>query len=168
MPTSSLPQVYVLHPVEWGTSLLLRAGYSPAHWDKVCICRAGKKKGSQQKNNSRIQLRETPAVIWTWGWGRVKERLKKKLSIECLLSDNVVWNTTLCFHVCRDCWSSPEPAVWHSWECADLQTASTCIVIFCSCLINVSSIPFSWLPKIPNFIHISLLACKRSMRVTCF
>lgn len=60
------------------------------------------------------------------GKGKVKKEAKHLMSL--------VWQNRLKYcsfsvsfsHVFGDCWSSPKPAVWHNWECANLQTESTC------------------------------------------
>lgn len=79
LQSSSLSQFYVLHPTEWGIFLLLHPGVVQ-FTQTLCISRS-RKNWSQQRNSSRAQMKELSTVIWSWGWGRVKEKLKRESAV---------------------------------------------------------------------------------------
>lgn len=158
LQTSCVSQFYVLHPIEWGTLFMLRTGYGPVHSDYLCISRS-RKKWSQQRNSSRIQLRAMPAVMCSQGWGRVKEKLKK----EAKHWISPVWQNSLkytaSFHMFMEI---VDPVLSLQFDTTGnmLIYKMKGLVIFCWCLIYMYSVPPSCLPKIPSFVHISFLVAK--------
>lgn len=132
MPTSSLPQVYVLHPAEWGTSLLLRAGYSPAHWDKVCICRAGKKKRitteKQQQDTAERNACCDMDLRMRKGKGKVKKEAKHWMS--------PVWQCSLKYNALLPCL---QRLLIQSWACSLTQLGmcwfTNCKHLYCNFLL---------------------------------